>query len=255
MDEVLEIVNEIKKGNIKPIYFLFGEEAFFIDKIASYIGEKVLNEEEKGFNQMVLYGKDATIDEIVSHAKRFPMMAEKQVVIVKEAQHLSRTIENLHGYVENPQPTTVLVFCYKYKKLDKRKALYKSIKKNGVVFESKKLYENQVSDWLRKTLVSSGFTISHKAAIILVEYLGTDLGRINNELEKLKLAIPEKKEITPEDIVGSLHDRIAKVGAELIVKTLYQIEAEQYQESHKMIVKLHMLLRLAKERLIGVLVQ
>src|SRR6056297_1934632 len=200
MDEVLEIVNEIKKGNIKPIYFLFGEEAFFIDKIASYIGEKVLNEEEKGFNQMVLYGKDATIDEIVSHAKRFPMMAEKQVVIVKEAQHLSRTIENLHGYVENPQPTTVLVFCYKYKKLDKRKALYKSIKKNGVVFESKKLYENQVSDWLRKTLVSSGFTISHKAAIILVEYLGTDLGIINNELEKLKLAIPEKKEITPEDI-------------------------------------------------------
>ncbi|MDC6389603.1 DNA polymerase III subunit delta [Maribacter sp. PR1] len=200
MDEVLEIVNEIKKGNIKPIYFLFGEEAFFIDKIASYIGEKVLSEEEKGFNQMVLYGKDATIDEIVSHAKRFPMMAEKQVVIVKEAQHLSRTIENLNGYAENPQPTTVLVFCYKYKKLDKRKALYKSIKKNGVVFESKKLYENQVSDWLRKTLVSSGFTISHKAAIMLVEYLGTDLGRINNELEKLKLAIPEKKEITPEDI-------------------------------------------------------
>ena len=200
MDEALQIVNEIKKGNIKPIYFLFGEEAFFIDKISSYIADKVLTEEEKGFNQMVLYGKDVSIDEIVSHAKRFPMMADRQVIIIKEAQHLSRTIENLHAYSENPQPTTVLVFCYKYKKLDKRKALYKSIKKNGVVFESNKLYENQVSEWLRKTLVQNGYSISHKAAIMLVEYLGTDLGRINNELEKLKLALPEKKEVTPEDI-------------------------------------------------------
>lgn len=200
MDEALEIVNEIKKGNLKPIYFLFGEEAFFIDKISTYIADKVLTEEEKGFNQMVLYGKDVTIDDIVGNAKRFPMMAERQVVIVKEAQHLSRTIENLSSYAENPQMTTVLVLCYKYKKLDKRKALYKTIKKTGVVFESKKLYENQVSDWIRKTLMSSGFSISHKAAIMMVEYLGTDLGRINNELHKLKLALPEKKEITPEEV-------------------------------------------------------
>lgn len=200
MDEALQIVNDIKQGNIKPIYFLFGEEAYFIDKIASYIADKVLTEEEKGFNQMVLYGRDVSIEDIVGNAKRFPMMAERQVVIVKEAQHLSRTIENLSPYAQNPQMSTVLVFCYKYKKLDKRKTLYKHIKKNGVVFESNKLYENQVSEWLRKTLVSGGYSISHKAAIMLVEYLGTDLGRIHNELEKLKLAIPQKKEITPDDI-------------------------------------------------------
>ncbi|MDC6405906.1 MULTISPECIES: DNA polymerase III subunit delta [Maribacter] len=200
MDEALQIVNEIREGKIKPIYFLHGEEAYFIDKISSFIADSVLTEEEKGFNQMVLYGKDVTIDDIIGNAKRFPMMADRQVVIVKEAQHLSRTIESLSSYAEHPQMSTVLVFCYKYKKLDKRKTLYKHIKKNGVVFESNKLYENQVSEWLRRTLVSSGYAISHKAAIMLVEYLGTDLGRINNELEKLKLAIPQKKEITPEDI-------------------------------------------------------
>ncbi len=200
MDEAVKIVNDIRKGTIKPIYFLFGEEGYFIDKISDFIANKILTEEEKGFNQMVLYGKDVTIDDIVGNAKRYPMMAEHQVVIVKEAQHLSRNIEKLVTYANNPQLTTVLVICYKYKKLDKRKGLYKSIKKTGVVFESKKLYENQVSDWLRKNLLSSGYSISHKAAVLLVEYLGTDLSRINNELEKLKLALPENSEITPKDI-------------------------------------------------------
>ena len=200
MDEALQIVNDIRKGDIKPIYFLFGEEAYFIDKISDYIAKKVLTEEEKSFNQMVLYGKDITIEDIVGNAKRYPMMAERQVVIVKEAQHLSRTIEKLVSYAENPQETTVLVICYKYKKLDKRKALYKIVKKSGVVFESKKLYENQVTEWLRKTLLSSGYTISHKAAILLVEYLGTDLSRINNEVDKLKLVLPKNSEITPKDI-------------------------------------------------------
>ncbi|WP_339654314.1 DNA polymerase III subunit delta [uncultured Maribacter sp.] len=200
MDEAVQIVNEIKKGQIRPIYFLFGEEAYFIDKISDYIGDKVLTEEEKGFNQMVLYGRDVSIDDIVGNAKRYPMMAERQVVIVKEAQHLSRTIEQLCAYAKNPQQSTVLVICYKYKKLDKRKKLFKIIKKNGVIFESKKLYENQVSDWLRKHLLSRGYTISHKAALLLVEYLGTDLSKISKEIEKLRLAIPQQTEITPEHI-------------------------------------------------------
>lgn len=200
MDEAVQIVNAIKKGQISPIYFLFGEEAYFIDKISDYIGDKVLTEEEKGFNQMVLYGRDVSIDDIVGNAKRYPMMAERQVVIIKEAQHLSRTIENLCVYAENPQKSTVLVICYKYKKLDKRKKLFKIIKKNGVIFESKKLYENQVSDWLRKHLLSRGYTISHKAALLLVEYLGTDLSKISKEIEKLKLALPQQTEITPEHI-------------------------------------------------------
>ena len=200
MEEAKLIVTDIRKGSIRPIYFLFGEEPYYIDAIASYIEKNVLTEEEKGFNQMVLYGKETNVDEIVANAKRYPMMAERQVLIVKEAQELSRTIEKLVDYAENPQPTTVLVVCYKYKKLDKRKKLYKSVQKEGILFESKKLYENQVSDWIRKNLQGKGYSISHKASILLTEYLGTDLSRINKELEKLQLVLPQKTEITPEDI-------------------------------------------------------
>ncbi len=201
MDEVKGLIDEIRKGAIKPIYFLMGEEGYYIDRIAEFIGNNVLTEEEKGFNQMTLYGKDVTIDDIVSNAKRYPMMSEKQVIIVKEAQHLSRTIEQLAAYAEHPQPSTVLVICYKYKKIDKRKKLHKVLKApNGVVFESKKLYENQVSDWIRKMLKSKGFSISHKSSILLVEFLGTDLSRIHNELEKLEVVLPKNTEITPEII-------------------------------------------------------
>lgn len=200
MDEVLQIVNDIKKGNIKPIYFLMGEEPYYIDKISEFIEDNILSEEEKGFNQMVLYGRDVVIDEIVSNAKRFPMMAERQVVIVKEAQDLSRSIEKLVKYAENPQPTTVLVINYKYKKIDKRKSLYKALSKTGVVFESKKLYENQVADWIRRVLSPKDYTISPKAAQMLVEFLGTDLSKINNELEKLQLIVPKGTQISPEII-------------------------------------------------------
>lgn len=198
MDEAKQLVNDIKKGNIKPIYFLMGEESYYIDKISDFIEDNVLAEEEKGFNQMVLYGRDVSIDDIVGNAKRYPMMAERQVVIVKEAQDLSRTIEKLVSYAENPQPTTVLVVNYKYKKLDKRKALYKIINKIGVVYESKKLYENQVAEWIRRVLSPKGYSISPKAAQMLVEFLGTDLSKINNELEKLQLIIPKEQQITPE---------------------------------------------------------
>ncbi len=200
MDEVKLIVADIKKGNLKPIYFLMGEEPYYIDAISDYIENNVLAEEEKGFNQMVLYGRDVAVDDIVSNAKRYPMMAERQVVIVKEAQDLSRTIEKLASYAENPQPTTVLVVNYKYKKLDKRKALYKTLKKSGVVFESKKLYENQVADWIRRVLSGQNYTISPKASQMLVEFLGTDLSKINNELEKLKIILPEGIQITPDHI-------------------------------------------------------
>ena len=201
MEEVKQLVADIKSGQIKPIYFLMGEEAYYIDKISDFIEEHILDEAEKGFNQMVLYGRDVSIDDIVSNAKRYPMMAERQVVIVKEAQDLSRTIEKLAPYAENPQPTTVLVLNYKYKKLDKRKALYKAINKHGgVVFESKKLYENQVPDWIRRVLKGQGYDISPKAAQMLVEFLGTDLSKVNNELDKLKIVLPKGTQITPEHI-------------------------------------------------------
>ena len=200
MDEVLKIVNDIKAGNIKPIYFLMGEESYYIDKLSEYIEKKVLTEEEKGFNQTVLYGRDVTIEDIVSTAKRYPMMAERQVVIVKEAQDLVRTIDKLESYAENPMPTTVLVICYKYKSLDKRKKVTKLIAKNGVVFESKKLYENQVGDWIKRVLAGKKYTIEPKATAMLVEFLGTDLSKINNELEKLQIILPVGSVINPMHI-------------------------------------------------------
>ena len=199
LEKAKAIINDIKKGNLAPIYFLMGEEAYYIDGISKYIEQTVLSEEEKGFNQMVLYGRDVTIDEVVSNAKRYPMMAERQVVIVKEAQDLSRTIENLVSYAKNPQPTTVLVFCYKYKKLDARKKLAKVLKKhNAVIFESKKLYENQVPEWIMRVLSGKGYSITPKAAQMLTEFLGNDLGKVNNELEKLQLIVKPEQQITPE---------------------------------------------------------
>lgn len=200
MEEAKQIVTDIQKGIVKPIYFLMGEEAYYIDKISDFIEHNILDEAEKGFNQMVLYGRDITIDDIVSNAKRYPMMADRQVVIIKEAQDLSRSIEKLVDYVNNPQPTTVLVVNYKYKKIDKRKALYKALKKTGIVFESKKLYDNQVPDWIRRVLSGQGYQITPKAAQMLVEFLGTDLSKIENELNKLKIVLPQGSQITPEAI-------------------------------------------------------
>jgi len=200
MNTIKQIISEIKNDNIKPIYFLMGEEAYYIDAISSYIENNVLKEEEKGFNQMILYGRDISIEDVVSNAKRFPMMADKQVIIIKEAQELSRTIENLASYAENPQPSTVLVVCYKYKTLDKRKKLAKIIAKKGVLFESKKLYDNQIPDWIRRVLSGKKYQIEPKAALMLIEFLGTNLAKINNELQKLMLILPIDSTITANDI-------------------------------------------------------
>ncbi|NNF81432.1 MAG: DNA polymerase III subunit delta [Flavobacteriaceae bacterium] len=200
MEEVKELVKAIRSGQLKPIYFLMGQEPYFIDRLSEYIEKNVLSEEEKGFNQMIFYGRDVSVEDVVNSAKRYPMMAERQVIIVKEAQDLSRTIDKFLPYAENPQPSTVLVINYKYKKLDKRKALYKAIQKSGVVFESKKLYENQVADWIKRVLKGKKYSIAPKAAQMLVEFLGTDLSKISNELDKLQLIIPPGELITPEDI-------------------------------------------------------
>ena len=209
MNEIRAIVSDIKKGNIKPIYFLMGEEPYYIDKISDFIEQNILDETEKGFNQQIMYGRDSSIEDIVSSAKRYPMMADKQVIIVKEAQDLSRNIEKLVSYAENPQPTTVLVLNYKYKKLDKRKKLCKAIAKSGLLFESKKLYENQVSDWIRRVLSGKKHQIEPKAAQMLVEFLGTDLSKISNELDKLVLILPKETIITAthiEDNIGISKD-------------------------------------------------
>jgi DNA polymerase-3 subunit delta len=200
MDEVIKITKDIKAGNIKPVYFFMGEEPYYIDKLTEFIENNVLQEHEKDFNQTVIYGRDATIEDIISTAKRFPMMADRQVVIVKEAQDLIRTIDKLESYIENPQPTTVLVFAYKYKTLDKRKKITKTIAKYGVLFESKKLYDYQVGDWIKRTLSGKGYGIEPKAIAILVEFLGTDLSKISNELNKLKIILPKGHTFTANDI-------------------------------------------------------
>lgn len=200
MDEVVKIINDIKGGNIKPIYFFMGDEPYYIDKLTEYIEQNVLQEHERDFNQTILYGRDVTMDDVVGSAKRYPMMADRQVVIVREAQDLSRTIDALESYAENPQPTTVLVFAYKYKTLDKRKKVTKLIDKHGLVFESKKLYENQVGTWISRVLQGKGYSIEPKANAMLVEFLGNDLSKISNELTKLEIILPKGHTITAKDI-------------------------------------------------------
>jgi DNA polymerase-3 subunit delta len=200
MDQVIQITKDIKAGLIKPIYFLMGEEPYYIDKLTEFIEQNILQEHERDFNQSILYGRDVTIEDVIGTAKRFPMMADRQVVVVREAQELSRTIDKLEAYADNPQPTTVLVFAYKYKTLDKRKKITKLLDKVGVVYESKKLYENQVGDWIKRVLSGQGYSIEPKAVAMLVEFLGTDLSKINNELEKLKIILPKGHTFTPNDI-------------------------------------------------------
>jgi len=230
MHTVQSILNEIKAGDIRPLYFLMGEEAFFIDQISTFIETSVLDETQRGFDQTTIYGKDTSIDAIVSSAKRFPMLAERQVIVVKEAQNLSRTIEDLLTYVKNPQQTTTLVICYKYKSIDKRKALYKALSKAHVVFESKKIYDSNIPSWISGELQKMNLKITPKASYLLSEFLGNDLAKISNELSKLQLVMGDNDLITPELIqinIGISKDfnnfELQKAIAQLDQKKAYQI--------------------------------
>jgi DNA polymerase-3 subunit delta len=188
------LLTDLKNQIYYPVYLLHGEESYFIDVIADYLEQNVLSELEKEFNQTIAYGKDSNVLTLVSYAKRFPMMANYQVLIVKEAQDLDK-IEDFQPYVENPLKSTILVLCYKYGKLDKRKALYKAIEKNGITFESARLYDNKVPDWIHEYLRDRNYSITPKAAALLTEFLGTDLGKIVNEIQKLLINIPAGAEI------------------------------------------------------------
>ena len=230
MHTVQSILNEIKAGDIRPLYFLMGEEAFFIDQISTFIETSVLDETQRGFDQTTIYGKDTSIDAIVSSAKRFPMLAERQVIVVKEAQNLSRTIEDLLTYVKNPQQTTTLVICYKYKSIDKRKALYKALSKAHVVFESKKIYDSNIPSWISGEFQKMNLKITPKASYLLSEFLGNDLAKISNELSKLQLVMGDNDLITPELIqinIGISKDfnnfELQKAIAQLDQKKAYQI--------------------------------
>lgn len=181
-----------------PVYFLSGEEPYFIDKISDYIAKNVLKEEEKSFNQSVIYGKETDAAAITNLAKRYPMMSNHQVVIVKEAQEI-KNIEELIYYIENPLKSTILVINYKYKKLDKRKKIYKAVQNNCVFLETKKLYDDKIPGWIVKKLESSNIKIEPKAAMLLTEFLGNDLLKIENELDKLKITLDENTSIITSD--------------------------------------------------------
>jgi len=199
MKDYKKILEDLEKKIYHPVYFLSGEEPFYIDLISDYIEDHVLTEEEKGFNQFIFYGKDTEEQTIIETARRFPMISNQQVIIVKEAQSL-KTIELLKGYVENPMKSTILVLNYKYKILDKRTAFAKAIQKNSILFESPRLYENKIPGWIENYLADVHYTITPQASVLLAEYLGTDLGKVANELKKLIITLPEKTRITTEHI-------------------------------------------------------
>jgi DNA polymerase-3 subunit delta len=193
------ILLNLKNKIYSPVYFLYGEESYFIDVISDYIEENVLSEIEKEFNQTIIYGKDIDIPTLTSYARRFPMMSNYQVILVKEAQDLNN-IEELESYILNPMETTLLVLCYKYEKIDRRKSLFKSIEKKGILFESARIYENKIPDWIAEYVKKQNYSISTKACFLLAEFLGNDISKIVNEISKLIINIPEKQEIT-EDYV------------------------------------------------------
>jgi DNA polymerase-3 subunit delta len=190
------IITELKAGKYKPVYFLMGEEPYYIDIITDYFLANVLDESEKAFNQLVLYGRDTDMGNIVTSARKFPMMASRQLIVVKEAQNL-RNLEGLESYLTAPLASSILVFAYKYKKIDKRTKLAKLLVEKSVLFESDKVREDKVPVWISSHVASSGYQIDQKAATLLVDFLGNDLGKIANELEKLILVIPQgTKQIT-----------------------------------------------------------
>ena len=197
-----KIIADIKGRKLQPVYLLHGEEPYYIDLISDYIEENVLNDAQKGFDQTILYGKDTDFVTIINAAKRYPMMSDYQVIIVKEAQNLKWKGDDdlLLTYLENPMKNTVLVLAYKYSKFDKRKKIYKVAEKAGVVLESAKLYDDKVAPWITAFVNSKGWDIHPQAAAMVSEYLGNDLSKVVNELEKLMLNVPKGQEITVQDI-------------------------------------------------------
>jgi DNA polymerase III subunit delta len=203
-DESAELIGELKKKIYKPIYILTGDESYYIDEISNFIADNILSDAEKAFNQSILYGKDVDIKTIIETSRRFPMMANHQVVIIKEAQNIKK-LEELEVYVKNPQKSTILVICNKLssggKPTEKVKKLFNLVSKIGTVFESKRIYESKVPQWIASYLAQKAITISPQSAELLKDYLGNDLSKVVNELDKLIITLPAgTKKITTEHI-------------------------------------------------------
>lgn len=203
MNDHTKLIQQIRNRVFGQVYLLYGEEPYYIDLISRVIEEEVLNEHEKEFNQMVVYGYDTDVQQLLGMAKRYPMMASHMVVMVREAQML-KGIEKLQHYVENPLSSTILVLCMKYKKPDKRTAFYKSIQKTGVVYESVKLKDYQLPNWILSFVRERGYLINDKNCMLISENLGNDLSKISNELEKVFISLKPGETITTEIIERSI---------------------------------------------------
>ena len=192
------IMSELKSGTFRPVYYLMGEEGYFTDRITDYIIENALNEFERDFNMTVYYGLDTDIDTVVTAAKRFPMMAERQVIVVKEAQML-KNIDSLLYYLQAPQPTTVLVFAHKNGSIDKRKKVATELERSGVVLDSKKMRDDQLPAFINGYLREKGLVADNKSVLMMRESVGADLSRLAGEIDKLAIALPQGSvNITPE---------------------------------------------------------
>ena len=194
-----KIINDLKKGHFKPVYWLEGEEEYFIDLIINYAENRILTDNDAAFNLTVYYGRDAAWTDIINSCRRYPMFSDKQVVILKEAQSM-RDIEKLEGYIEKPLPSTLLFIAYKNKKLDGRTRLAKMLKEKAVLFNSKKLYDSELPEWTNELIRSKGYSISNKALALLLDHIGNDLNRLNNEIDKLAINLATRKNITEDDI-------------------------------------------------------
>jgi DNA polymerase III subunit delta len=194
-----KILSDWKRNAFKPVYWLEGDEPFFIDQVLDYAEKNILSESDASFNLSVFYGRDADWPSVVNACRRYPMFSERQVVLLKEAQFM-KDIEKLEGYIDNPLPSTVLVVGYKQKKVDGRGKLAKLLKQKGEIFSTKKLYDSELPNWVINYLKSYGFTISQKAVYVLVEHIGNDLSRLANELQKVTINLGKRTEITEDDI-------------------------------------------------------
>ncbi|HRX95081.1 MAG TPA: DNA polymerase III subunit delta [Chitinophagaceae bacterium] len=196
---VEKIITDWKKKSFKPVYWLEGEEEYYIDKAVDFAEHEILSESEASFNLTVFYGKDAAWPDVLNACRRYPMFAERQVVLLKEAQQM-RDVEKLEPYIENPLSSTVLVVSYKDKKLDARKKFAKLVKEKGVLISTKKIYERELPEWTQNLIHSKGLEIAPRALAMLVDHIGNDLSRIENEVDKLSVNLSQRKKISEDDI-------------------------------------------------------
>ena len=194
-----KIINDLQRKNFKPVYWLEGEEEFFIDNIVNYAEKNILPEAEASFNLTIFYGRDTSWPDLINACRRYPMFADKQVVIVKEAQAM-KDIEKIESYIEKPLSSTLLFIAYKNKKVDGRTKLAKLLKDKAVLFTSKKMYDNALPEWTSQLVQSKGFSITRKALFLLIDHIGNDLGRLNNEVDKLTLNLSGRQSISEDDI-------------------------------------------------------